>query len=247
MTAEQRAPRFHVPDELCLGSEIRLPERVVRHISVLRLRRDQEITLFNGSAGQYRAALSNLARGHVCATILEFQDIERESPLHITLAQCLSAGDRMDMTLQKATELGVAAIVPLISKRSVVRLSEERAERRLEHWRNIVIAACEQSGRNRVPQVHPVTDLLPWLSRPPTGMCLQLDPQAGLGTTSLPTGAPEAITLLIGPEGGLAPDEREFAKRGGFLPMRLGPRTLRTETAPLATLAVLQTLWGDFR
>lgn len=243
----QRSPRFHVPGELFPGSEIRLPERVVRHIGVLRLRQDQEITLFNGVGGQYQAVLSGLARGQISAKVLQFQDIERESPLHITLAQCLSAGDRMDLTLQKATELGVAEIVPLSSERSIVRLSAERAMRRLEHWRNIVIAACEQCGRNRIPEVRPVTDLLPWLSQPPAGMCMLLDPEAGLGASSLPAAAPEAVTLLIGPEGGLTTDEQAFARRGGFLPMRLGPRTLRTETAPLATLAVLQTVWGDFR
>ena len=247
MTTEQRSPRFHVPGELSPGEEIHLPEHVARHIAVLRLRQDQEITLFNGTAGQYRAVLINLARRGVSAKILQFQDIERDSPLHITLAQCLSAGDRMDMTLQKATELGVATIVPLASERSVVRLSVERAERRLEHWRNVVIAACEQCGRNRIPEVRPVADLLPWLSQPPAGMRMLLDPEAGLGTSSLPAVAPEAVTLLIGPEGGLTTDERAIAKRGGFLPLRLGPRTLRTETAPLATLAVLQTVWGDFR
>jgi 16S rRNA (uracil1498-N3)-methyltransferase len=247
MASEQRLPRFHVPDELSPGGKIRLPDRVARHIAVLRLRQDQEITLFNGRSGQYQAVLSNLERGQVSVRILQFQDIERESPLNITLAQCLSAGDRMDMTLQKATELGVAAIVPLASKRSIVRLSAERAARRLEHWRNVVIAACEQCGRNRIPEVRPVAELLPWLSQPPTGMCMLLDPEAGLGVSSLPAIAPEALTLLIGPEGGLTPDERAFAGRGGFMPIRLGPRTLRTETAPLATLATLQTVWGDFR
>ena len=247
MTTEHRSPRFHVPGELFPGGEIRLPELVARHIAVLRLRQDQEITLFNGRAGQYQAVLSSLARGQVSATVLQFDEVERESPLHITLAQCLSAGDRMDMTLQKATELGVATITPLASERSIVRLSAERAERRLEHWRNVVIAACEQCGRNRIPEVHPVTDLLPWLTQPPAGMCMLLDPEAGLGASSLPAVVPEAVTLLVGPEGGLTPDERAFAKRSGFLPLRLGPRTLRTETAPLATLAVLQTAWGDFR
>ena len=246
-SAERPAPRFYVPDTLFPGNEIRLPERVARHIAVLRLRPDEGITLFNGRAGQYRAVVNGLGRDRCSARVLEFQDTECESPLNMTLAQCLSAGDRMDVTLQKATELGVSIIVPLQSERSVVRLSAERAQRRLEHWRNVVISACEQCGRNRIPEVKPLAELLPWLAQPATGLRLLLDPENGSGTASLPASAPSAITLLIGSEGGFASHERSAAERSGFQPLRLGPRVLRTETAPLAAIAVLQTQWGDFR
>lgn len=244
---DRPAPRFHVPDALSAGSSIRLPERVARHMAALRLHAGADIILFNGTAGQYRATLQKPGRDYCAAQVLDFQAMERESPLNMTLAQCLSAGDRMDMSLQKATELGVSAIAPLESERSVVRLSAERARRRLDHWRNVVIAACEQCGRNRIPEVSPLAALLPWLGQPLSGLRLVLDPEAASGTAELPVHAPEAITLLIGSEGGFAPHERAAIERAGFRPLRLGPRVLRTETAPLAALAVLQSRWGDFR
>jgi len=240
-------PRLFVPDGLSPGAEVRLPERAARHIAVLRLRQDDEVSLFNGNGGQYRAVLSSLGRDRSLARVVEFQPVERESPLTLNLAQCISSGDRMDTTLQKATELGVSCIIPLASERSVVRLSAERAERRLEHWRSVVIAACEQCGRNRVPEVQAVGELLPWLATSAPGMRMWLDPGAAQNAGDLKTTAPSSITLLVGAEGGFAPHERSAIERSGFLPIRLGPRTLRTETAPLAALAALQTLWGDFR
>lgn len=241
------APRFYVPDTLSPGSQVQLPERVARHIAVLRLSAGAPVTLFNGRAGQYRALLQSPDRNRCAARVTEYQDVACESALNVTLAQCLSAGDRMDMTLQKATELGVSVIVPLESERSVVRLSPERALRRLDHWRNVVIAACEQCGRNHIPEVQPLSELLPWLAQAPAGLRLVLDPDSGSGMASLPAAAPEAVTLLIGAEGGFAPHERAAAQRCGFQPLRLGPRVLRTETTPLAALAALQTRWGDFQ
>src|SRR5438105_4516772 len=145
------APRFYVPFPLASGAEIELPDRAARHVAVLRLARGDAIVLFNGSGGEYAAQLSRVSRDTAHARIGKKNPIERESPLAITLAQCVSSGDRMDLTLQKATELGVRRIVPLESERSIVRLSSERADRRVAHWRGIVSAACEQSGRNCVP------------------------------------------------------------------------------------------------
>ncbi len=243
-----RAPRFFVPEMLTPGTEIRLPERAARHIAVLRLRDGAAITLFNGEGGECRAVLTSLVRDRVSARIVERFDTERESPLAITLAQCVSAGDRMDFVLQKATELGATRIVPVVSERSIVRVSGERAERKLEHWRNVVLAACEQCGRNRPPVIPPMVELHPWLASLPasessgTRLLLAPDGLAGAGSLARET----RVTLLVGPEGGLAAHEREAAERAGFKPVRLGPRVLRTETAPLAALAVLQTLWGDF-
>ena len=245
----QAAPRFHVPDGLAPGAQIRLPDRAARHVAVLRLRAGDAIRLFDGSGGEFQAQLTALERSRITALIGQRSELERESPLGITLAQCLSGGDRMGLALQKATELGVAAILPLASERSVVRLSAERAERKLEHWRNVVIAACEQCGRNRVPTVHAPQDLHAWLAGSDAGaLRLMLLPQADRSLSELAPPAPGApITLLAGPEGGLAPHETAAALRAGFTAVRLGPRVLRTETAPLAALAALQMLWGDFR
>ncbi len=171
--------------------------------------------------------------------------MERESPLAITLAQCLSSADRMDITLQKSTELGVSRIVPLASERSVVKLSGERADRRVAHWRNVLVAACEQCGRNRVPEVAAITDLADFLGVPGRrrGLRLLLAPDASRDLRSLEPAS--AVTLLVGPEGGLAPQERRHAEASGFVPIRFGPRVLRTETAPLAAIAAMQALWGD--
>lgn len=246
--SEHRAPRFFVPDTLSPGAEFRLSERAARHVAVLRLREGEPITLFNGEGGEYRAVLTGLARDRITTRILERINIERESPLAITLAQCVSAGDRMDFVLQKATELGASHIIPIVSERSIVRVSGERAERKLEHWRNVVIAACEQCGRNRPPEIPPMAELHSWLAGLPTsgsqGARLLLAPDGVDGASSL--ARETQVTLLVGPEGGLAAQERAAAERAGFKPVRLGPRVLRTETAPLAALAMLQTLWGDF-
>src|SRR5712692_5599058 len=152
-------PRFFAPVQLSLGAEIDLPERVARHCAVLRLRRGDAVVLFNGEGGEFSAELTRVSRGDARAYVISRQTPERESPLAIDLAQCVSSGDRMDITLQKSTELGVARIVPIASERSIVRLSSDRADRRVAHWRNVVVAACEQCGRNRVPEIAAITDL----------------------------------------------------------------------------------------
>ena len=237
-------PRFFAPVQLSLGAEIDVPERVARHCAVLRLRRGDAVVLFNGDGGEFSAELTRVSRDGARAYVISRQTPERESPLAIALAQCVSSGDRMDAALQKSTELGVSSIVPITSERSVVRLSSDRADRRVAHWRNVVIAACEQCGRNRVPEVAAIIDLDAFLGRAASdGLRLLLAADAARDLKQLePTGK---VTLLVGPEGGLAPEERQRAEGGGFVPVRFGPRVLRTETAPLATIAAMQALWGD--
>ncbi len=237
-------PRFFAPVELSPGAEIELPERAARHCAVLRLRCGDAITVFNGEGGEFAAELTRASRDDARAVVISMQTVERESPLAIVLAQCVSSGDRMDVTLQKSTELGVSRIVPIASERSVVRLSSDRADRRVAHWRNVVVAACEQCGRNRVPEIAAITDFatfIGWVGG--EGMRLLLAPDADRDLKHLEP--PRAVTLLVGPEGGLAPEERRGAETNGFVPLRFGPRVLRTETAPLAAIAAMQALWGD--
>lgn len=238
------APRFFIDGPLASGAEAELPDRVVRHVAVLRLQIGDSLTLFDGSCGEYECTLSRVNKNSVRARVLAWRDLERESGIEITLAQGLSSSDRMDFAMQKATELGVRAIRPLATERSVVRLSGERADRRLAHWRNVVAAACEQCGRNRLPEVHPVATLGEFLSGTHAGaQRLLLAPS---GTVRLRELAPaDRVIVLIGPEGGLSEDEQGRVLRAGFTAVRIGPRVLRTETAPLAAIAALQAMWGD--
>ncbi len=242
-------PRFYCDIPLQTGTLVQLPDAVARHaLGALRLRDGAEVTLFNGDGAEYTGRLARHPRG-ATVHLTTRATPPRESPLRVVLAQGLSAGDRMDLTLQKAVELGVAAIQPLAMRRSVVRLAGDKADKRLQHWRGVVIAACEQCGRNAPPPIAPLTDFAAWLPHLPDAdgrLGLLLDPTA---TTSLaghppPTGE---IILLAGPEGGYDPAERDAALRAGWQAVRLGPRVLRTETAALAALAAMQTLWGDLR
>lgn len=249
VTAKSGA-RFHFHGKLGNGSEVRLHADAAHHaVRVLRLGVGEPVVLFDGLGGEFEARITRIERGDVSVKTGAHLDIERESRLQVRLVQGLSSGDRMDITLQKAVELGVAAIQPVATERSVVKLKEERAQRRVEHWQNLVIAACEQCGRNRVPQVGPVLGLPDWLAQldmptPSDEARLLLSPGAA---HSLREVAPVArMTLLVGPEGGLSSVETQLAQSRGFIPVRLGPRILRTETAALATLSALQALWGDF-
>lgn len=247
----QNSPRFHCPVALVAGSTLALPEAAARHaVRVLRLALGDAITLFDGSGGEYGARIASIDRAQVGVEVVEQRARERESPLPVTLVQALQAGDKMDLTVQKAVELGVWRIVPVVSRRSVVRLDGERAVRRVEHWRGVVAAACEQCGRNRLPQVDAIDGLERWLGRAAAERAgvrrLLLAPQATQTLASLPRPvAGERVELLIGAEGGLAPEEMRAAELAGFVGVRLGPRILRTETAGLAALAALQCLWGD--
>lgn len=238
-------PRLYCGLPLSPGAEIALPDAAARHaVTVLRLQIGDTLHLFNGEGGEYSASLVDVSKRETRVRLNAFLATERESPVDITLALGISAGERMDYSLQKATELGVSAIAPLATERSVVRLSGERADKRLQHWQHVVIAACEQCGRNRVPAVAPVQPIFHYLAQTGSGKrLLMLSPDAA---TPLKRVAPAAAAvLLIGAEGGLAPAEYQAAQASGFEPVKLGPRILRTETAPVAALAVLQALWGD--
>jgi 16S rRNA (uracil1498-N3)-methyltransferase len=238
-------PRIYIEQPLKVGDVIDLPEGAARHLlQVLRLKAGDSFLIFNGEPGEFAATLEAAGKRGARARIGPFHEANRESPLHVTLAQCVSKGERMDFALQKAVELGATEIQPLLSKRSVVRVDEERWEKKLEHWRGVVIAACEQSGRTRVPPVNPVLTLERWLEQTDPGLRLVLVPGAGEALRALDK--PERpVRILIGPEGGLDDDELRLAVRHGCEPISLGPRVLRTETAGIAALAALQALFGD--
>ena len=239
--------RIHLALPLAVDARLELPEAAARHVAqVLRMRAGELLTLFNGAGGEYGAVIESVDRRAVSVRVEDFHEAERESALALTLAQCVSRGERMDYSLQKAVELGVAAVVPLLSARGVVKLDGERWEKKLEHWRGVMVSACEQSGRTRIPALAPVQKLETWLGSSKgmgEGARLVLAPGAAHSLRELP--AAHAATLLVGPEGGLADEEAALAVRHGFTAIRLGPRVLRTETAGVAALAALQALWGD--
>jgi len=240
-------PRFYCRAALSPGAHVELPEPVARHaVRVLRLPPGAPMILFDGRGGEYLAHIQRIERERVVAELASWQDVERESPLSVTLVQALQAGEKMDFTIQKAVELGVRDIVPVESRRSVLRLSGERAAKRVAHWQGVAASACEQCGRNQVPLVAPLEKLDHWLARPANGVLrLMLAPDADEALVELPPVT--SVQLLIGAEGGLDPQEVLAARQAGFRPVRMGPRVLRTETAGLAALAILQALWGDFR
>ncbi|MCX7897447.1 MAG: 16S rRNA (uracil(1498)-N(3))-methyltransferase [Rhodocyclaceae bacterium] len=247
-------PRFFCPSSharLAPGARFALPDEVAHHaVRVLRLKAGDEIILFDGKGGQWRARLRKVGpqgSGHV--EVLDHCPIEHESPLAVTLVQALpESADKMDWIVEKAVELGAAAIQPVVAQRSVVRLSAERMQKRLSHWQAVATAACAQCGRNRIPAVQPLLPLADFLAgaRTAQAMKLVLDPAAEepLAGISPPQ---QEVWLLIGPEGGFHRDEMRAAWGVGFRPVKLGPRILRTETAGAAALAVMQALWGDFR
>jgi 16S rRNA (uracil1498-N3)-methyltransferase len=241
-----RLTRVYIDAPLTAGQRVALAGSAATHITrVLRLRAGDALTLFNGQGGEYPARIAEARGGRLTVALGEAQPIERESALGLTLAQGVSRGERMDLVVQKATELGVGAIAPVFTERSVVRLSAPQAARKLEHWRAIAVAACEQSGRNRLPRLSAPVPLADFLKAAEPGTRLLLSPGAPARIRDLPQPA-AAVTVLIGPEGGLTEPERESAVAAGFTPVRLGPRVLRTETAALAALSVLQSAFGDF-
>ncbi|HEU5442291.1 MAG TPA: 16S rRNA (uracil(1498)-N(3))-methyltransferase, partial [Steroidobacteraceae bacterium] len=242
-----RLTRVYVPGPLTSGRRHAIEGEAASHISrVLRLRTGDALTLFDDRGGEYAARIEEFRKGAVIATVGDRSTAVRESPLSLTLAQGVSRGERMDWVVQKATELGATRIVPVLTERTVVKLDEKQAERKLSHWRGIVTAACEQSGRDRIPAVDApltLTGFLEGVDR--RAMRVMLSPAAGLGIADLTP--PEAgVVVLIGPEGGLAEAEQQSALAAGFAAVRLGPRVLRTETAAVAALALLQHRFGDF-
>lgn len=245
------APRFHCPGDLVaddVGNEYALPDPVAHHaLRVLRLAVGDRIALFTGDGGEFAATLVRADKRDAFARIDAFDAVERESPLAVTLVQGIAANDAMDHAVRRSVELGVAAIQPVLTTRSARVPDGERGEKRLAHWRQIVVAACEQCGRNRVPEVRAVMTLERWLaSRDPAAPGLVMTPTADVSIADSPRPR-HAFDLLVGPEGGFAPDEIALAQNSGMTAVRLGPRVLRAETAALASLAAINALWGDFR
>jgi 16S rRNA (uracil1498-N3)-methyltransferase len=242
-----RVPRIHLEQAPRAGARLELPETAAHHaLRVLRLRAGDALTLFDGSGGEWSATVASAARGRLAVEIGAWYDIERESPLRVTLVQGVSSGERMDATVQKATELGVATLQPVLGQKSVVKLAAERAAARVAHWRRVAIAACEQCGRNRLPEVLAVLSLDAYCRTAPPGMRLLLSPDARrpLGSVAARVEAP--VTLAAGPEAGFSPAEEAMLEAVGFIPVALGPRVLRTENAAAAALAALAALAGEF-
>lgn len=242
-----RVNRAWIDAPLAVGQLVTLPGSVVMHLlKVLRLRNGDTCTLFNGDGHDYRAELVHADRRGGSARILDKTAVDNESPLRIVLLQGIARGEKMDWILQKGTELGVAAIVPVSSERSEVKLDAQRADKRLSHWRNVVIAACEQCGRAQLPQVQPPENLAAACARlPEPSLRLTLDPAAEHGVAALSVDAAQPVVVAIGPEGGWSPRDRAQLADAGFAGLRLGPRILRTETAGLAAMAALQARFGD--
>ncbi|MCB6182830.1 16S rRNA (uracil(1498)-N(3))-methyltransferase [Leeia sp. TBRC 13508] len=240
-------PRFYCDLALQIDDEFKLPDAVHRHVQVLRLNAGDSITLFNGDGQEYQAEVISVGNKSSVVRINQQTLVSRESPIWLGLAQGISSGDRMDFTLQKAVELGVSEIQPLMTRRSIVKLPADRWAKKHEHWRQVVIAACEQCGRNTIPTVHDALSLTDWLAKVAMtentpGFVLMPGGETRIQSYQKHAGA----WLLAGPEGGLTDDEHQQALAKKWHSLTLGPRVLRTETAALAALATLQTLWGDF-
>ena len=242
-----RCPRIYTPQTLTPNSTIALDAEAAHHVArVLRMQAGDELILFNGDGDEYRAAITNIDKRSVQVALGACDASERESPLAIHLGIAISKGERMDWVIQKATELGVAQITPLQTERVEVRLSGEREEKKSAHWRAIAISACEQCARNRIPALNAPQPLVAWLDNVVADAKFVLHHRSEI-TLGSHAAKPKSVALLIGPEGGLSEMEIALAAKKNFAPLRLGPRVLRTETAPLAALSILQFLWGDLR
>ena len=238
------AARFYVDAPLRAGSVCTLSEDAAHHaIHVLRLREGEDITLFNGRGGEFAARIASIQRLKIAIDLLQHRPIEREAPLRVTLVQGVSAGEKMDSTVRKAVELGVAEVQPVLAARSVARPKGERAENRRAHWQKVVIAACEQCGRNRIPEVHLLVALQDYRGAG-DAMKVLLSPSAALPFSNAVAKGSEFI-LAAGPEAGFTAEEEALLASAGFVPASLGPRVLRTETAAVAALAALSALRGD--
>ncbi|NHQ87973.1 16S rRNA (uracil(1498)-N(3))-methyltransferase [Iodobacter sp. HSC-16F04] len=236
-------PRFFLDMPLAAGLGFNLPESVARHVQVLRLQPDDDIILFNGQGGEYAARVTEMGKRHVSVEVLTWNEQDRESPLDLTLVQAISASDRMDYTIQKASELGVSRIQPVISEYCQQRLSGERAEKRLAHWQAIAVSACEQCGRTRVPLILPAIKFEQALTQD-AELKLLLSPIGAIRQNQLPATARSAA-VLVGPEGGFSAAEETLAVAAGYTPLILGPRIFRTETVAPVIAAILQSRYGD--
>jgi len=233
-------PRFYCPAPLQTGLVLSLPAGAARHVQVLRLQPGDVITLFNGEGGEFDATVTRMGRSDVDVEVGAHHALEREAARAVHLLAGITANERMDWLVEKATELGVASITPLMAERSVLKLKGERADKKLAHWQGVAVAAAEQCGRNRVPTIHPAVNLKEWLAQPKgdgqrwvLSLAQGTQPLAAVNTSTQP------VVVLSGPEGGLAPAEEAAALAAGFQPVTLGPRVLRAETAPLALLSAL--------
>jgi 16S rRNA (uracil1498-N3)-methyltransferase len=238
-------PRFYCPQPLAIGLTIDLPEAVAHHVHVVRLAPGEAVTLFNGDGGEYTAVLQTVEKRRASAEIKAHTARDAELPYAVTVAQALPEASKMDWIIEKAVELGAAAFQPLAARRCVVRLSGERAEKKLAHWQGVIVSASEQSGRNRLAHLAPVDDFKDWIAQQDMHRRVILTPRA---TQSLADWArhqpPQALTVMVGPEGGFSDEEEDLAIAQGALPLSMGPRILRTETAALAALAALNACWG---
>lgn len=238
-------PRFYLALPLAVGVIVALPDRVAHHIQVLRLARGDTVTLFNGAGGEYTATLTTLEKNQVSAEIKVFSATDPELPYAITLAQALPEAAKMDWIIEKAVELGAAGIQPLSAKRCVVRLSAERAEKKMAHWQGVIVAASEQSGRSRLASLAEPCEFNHWIARQDLHQRILLSPRAGQSLMDWARHQPQqAVALMIGPEGGFDDQEERLAMSRGVLPLSMGPRVLRTETAGLAAIAGLNAIWG---
>ena len=240
-----RIPRIFTNSPLAVGSQCQLDDNAANHVGrVLRMQAGQALLLFNGDGQDYHATITEAGKKHVQVAVTEAAENETESPLRVVLAQTLSKGDRMDYAVQKAVEMGVSEIVPLTTERCDVKLKGDREDKRLRHWQQVAISAAEQCGRARVPEIQPVMTVQQWLEHAQAcdlRLVLHHRTEQSLNTLEKPS----SIALMIGPEGGLTAEEIALAEDNGFLPVALGPRVLRTETAPVAAIALCQWLWGD--
>jgi len=239
-------PRFYCPEALSIGAVIALPDHVAHHVQVLRLAPGDIITLFNGEGGEYTATLGSIEKKRASVELKAFSPREIELPYSVTLAQALPEASKMDWIIEKAVELGAASIQPLAAQRCVVKLSAERAAKRHDHWQGVIVAASEQSGRNRLAHLAELADFSGWIGQQDMHHRILLTPRA---EQSLADWArhhpPQTVALLIGPEGGFTETEEHAARAQGALALSMGPRMLRTETAGLAALAALNAVWGE--
>ena len=242
-----RLTRCYVDASLQSGTRLVLPESTANHLArVLRLREGDDCVLFNGDGQDYAARLAAVGKREVSADVLSASTVDNESPLRILLLQGIARGEKMDLILQKATELGVAGVMPVIAERTEVKLDAERTAKRMSHWRSVMVSACEQSGRARVPELEqPAALAQAAASMPQDCIKLTLDPLGEYSLATLPKPGALSIAIAIGPEGGWSPRDREILSAAGFLGLRMGPRILRTETAGLAAIAALQSKFGD--
>lgn len=236
--SERAGPRLYCEQALATGLALALPPGAARHVQVLRLQPGDAVTLFDGRGGEYAARIARMGRSEVDVAVGDHLPVEREAARRVQVAVVVPANDRMDALVEKAAELGAAAVQPLMSERSVLRLAGERAQKKQAHWQAIAVAACEQCGRNRVPVVQPVRTLAAWLGDVASGERWLLSPAPDAAPWPAAVDA-DSVTLLSGPEGGLSPAEEQAARAQGFRAISLGPRILRADTAPLAALAAL--------